>query len=327
MNLQLFAMNTNLGLGENIAASLGMALSPHEERDFEDGEHKTRPLVSVRGQDVFVVQSLFSEPEQSVNDKFCRLLFFIGALKDASAQSVTAVIPYFGYARKDRKTKDRDPVTTKYMAQLFEAVGTDRVITMDVHNLAAYQNSFRISAEHLEARVLFAPQLAALISDDDVVVVSPDAGGMKRAEQMRENLAACLKREVGLAFLEKKRSEGQVTGDRLVGDVKGRIAILVDDIISSGATMGRAVQSLHKHGAKKSWIVATHGIFVGVANEVLADSRVERVFITDTIPPFRLKESLLSEKVTVLETGPLWAAVIRNVHEGRSLIEIMAKFK
>ena len=149
--------------GESIGTALGSPLSAHEERDFEDGEHKTRPLENVRGCEVFVIQSLYSEPGLSVNDKLCRLLFFIGALKDASARSVTAVLPYLGYARKDRKTKARDPVTTRYMAQLLEAVGTDRVLTLDVHNLAAFQNAFRCPTDHLEAKNLFVEHFAARV--------------------------------------------------------------------------------------------------------------------------------------------------------------------
>ncbi|MCK4867236.1 MAG: ribose-phosphate pyrophosphokinase-like domain-containing protein, partial [Alphaproteobacteria bacterium] len=142
-DITLFALNASRAFGERVAERLGIALGQHEERDFEDGEHKARPLENARGRDVFVVQSLYGEAGESVNDKLLRLLFFIGALKDASAAEVTAVVPYLGYARKDRKTKSRDPVTTRYVAALFEAVETERVVTIDVHNLAAFQNAFR----------------------------------------------------------------------------------------------------------------------------------------------------------------------------------------
>ena len=134
---------------------LGISLSNHEEREFEDGEHKIRSLVNVRNQNVFVIQSLYGESNLSVNDKLCRLLFFIGSLRDAAAKSITVITPYLCYARKDRKTKSRDPITTKYLAQLFEAVGTDLLVTIDVHNLQAFQNSFRCKTEHLEAKNLF----------------------------------------------------------------------------------------------------------------------------------------------------------------------------
>ena len=148
--LMLFALGASREFGARVAAALDMPLAAHEERAFEDGEHKWRPLVSVRGRDVFVVHSLYGDDAESANDKLCRLLFFIGALKDAAAARVTALVPYLCYARKDRKTKPRDPVTTRYLAALFEAVGTDGIVTLDVHNLAAYQNAFRCRTEHLE---------------------------------------------------------------------------------------------------------------------------------------------------------------------------------
>src|SRR5918994_7708508 len=164
--LSLFALDGSRDFGERIAGHLGIALDDHEERAFEDGEHKARPLVGVRGRDVFVVHSLYGDPDQSPNDKLCKLLFFIGALRDASAARVTAVIPYLAYARKDRKTQTRDPVTTRYVAMLLEAVGVDRILAIDVHNLAAFQNAFRCPADHLEARPLFARHFAQMLGDE-----------------------------------------------------------------------------------------------------------------------------------------------------------------
>ena len=154
--MELFALNATHEFGLKVAAELKVGLAAHEEREFEDGEHKARPLVSVRGRDVYVVQSLHSGPVASVNDKLCRLLFFIGALKENGAERVTAVIPYLAYARKDRQTKPRDPVTTRYLALLFEAAGADRVMTLEVHNIVAYQNAFRCQTIHLDPRRLFA---------------------------------------------------------------------------------------------------------------------------------------------------------------------------
>jgi len=206
--IQLFALNESRELGARVAAALGQPLATHEERGFEDGEHKARPLQSVRGADVFVLQSLYGGPELSVNDKLCRLLFFIGALKDASARRVTAVLPYLCYARKDRKSKPRDPVTTRYVARLLESVGTDRVVTLDVHNLAAYQNAFRCAADHLDAMRLFVEHFVPLAARAEVTVVSPDLGGVKRAEEFRQALSRRLGREAGGAFLEKYRSAG-----------------------------------------------------------------------------------------------------------------------
>src|SRR3990167_755469 len=186
--LTLFALDDSREFGERVSRHLNLGLGAHEQREFEDGEHKTRPLISVRGKDVFVVQSLHADHHQSVADKLCRLWFFIGTLKDASAARVTAIVPYLAYARKDRKTQPRDPVTTRYVAALFEAVGVDCVVTLDVHNLAAFQNAFRCRTEHLEANRLFVRHFVALVREREVVVVAPDAGGIKRAEHFRLSL-------------------------------------------------------------------------------------------------------------------------------------------
>ena len=229
--LKLFVLKSSRTFGEKVSLQLAVEPSPHEEREFEDGEHKARPLTSVRGKDVFVIQSLYADDQQSGNDKLCRLLFFIGALKDAAAARVTAVVPYLAYARKDRKTKPRDPVTTRYVAALFEAVGTDAMVTLDVHNLAAFQNAFRCQTEHLESHTLFVEHFAPILRDTDVVVVSPDAGGIKRAEQLRQLLSRVLGKPVGAAFAEKYRSLGVVSGDMVVGDVKGKSALIIDDLI------------------------------------------------------------------------------------------------
>ncbi len=218
--MHLFALDASRAFGEKVAAALGQPLAAHEEREFEDGEHKARPLVGVRGADVYVIQGLHGGPEQSPNDKLCRLLFFLGALRDAGAARVTALVPYLAYARKDRRTKPRDPITTRYVAQLFEALGTDAVVTLDVHNLVGFENAFRCRAEPLDSRMLFARRLQALLAGEGggpIVVASPDPGGVKRAQLFRESFERLLGREVGAAFMEKRRSGGVVSGDLLVG--------------------------------------------------------------------------------------------------------------
>jgi len=321
--IHLFALGESREFGERVAAALGMPLGKHEERNFEDGEHKIRPLENVRGGDVFIIQSLYGEPGKSANDKLCRLLFFIGALKDASAARVTAVLPYLCYARKDRKTKPRDPVTTRYIACLLEAVGTDRVVTLDVHNLAAFENAFRCAADHLEAKKLFVDHFFPRIGSDPVVVVSPDVGGVKRAEQFRQALSRRLGREAGGAFLEKYRSAGVVSGDAVVGDIEGRVAIIVDDLISTGGTIARAVAACGRRGAKAVYAAASHGIFVGDAARLLADPGLERLVVTDTIPPFRLDAALVRTKLTVLDTAALFAEAIRRIHGGGSIVELL----
>src|SRR5271166_4547384 len=179
--LQLFALQATAELGEAVARALGQPLAKHEERQFEDGEHKTRPLEAVGGADVYVVQSLHSGPSETVNDKLCRLLFFIGALKDAGAARVTAVVPYLCYARKDRRTKPNDPVTIRYIAAMFEAVGTDCIVTLEVHNPVAFENAFRCRTVTLTGAPLFV-DYARSVADEKFAVVSPDPGGAKRAE-------------------------------------------------------------------------------------------------------------------------------------------------
>jgi ribose-phosphate pyrophosphokinase len=320
--LMLFTLAGSRDFAEKVARHLGVSLSAHEERDFEDGEHKSRPLVNVRGRDVFVVHSLYSEPGQSPNDKLCRLLFFIATLKDASAAHVTAIIPYLAYARKDRKSQTRDPVTTRYVASLFEAVGVDRVVTLDVHNLAAFQNAFRCRTDHLEANKLFVDYFAPLLREHELVVVSPDAGGIKRAEQFRQGLSRALAKPIAAAFAEKHRSLGVVSGELLVGEVKGRTAIIVDDLISSGTTIARTARACRQLGANTVYAAASHGLFAADANALLADPAVERIVVTDTVPPFRLSAGLQS-KVTVLDSSLLFAEAIRRIHGGESIVDLL----
>lgn len=319
----LFALAESRPYGEKVGELLGLPLSPIEERQFEDGEHKTRSLANVRDRDVYVIYSLYGEPGASSNDKLCRLLFFIGALKDASARRVTAVAPYLCYSRKDRKTKPRDPVITRYVASLFEAVGTDRVVTLDVHNLAAFENAFRCRTDHLEAKKLFVDFFAPRLNHEELVVVSPDIGGAKRAEQLRLALAQRLGRDAGSAFLEKYRSAGKVTGEAVVGDVADKVAIIVDDLISTGATIARAATACRAHGAKQVYAAATHGLFVDPAARALAGAHLDRLVVTDSIPPLRLPVESLAENVTVLETAPLVAEAVRRMHEGGSIVELL----
>ena len=320
-DLRLFALNASREFGERVAAAAGLPLAPHEEREFEDGEHKARPLVNVRGRDVYVVSSLYGDPQQSVNDKLVRLLFFLGALRDAAAERVTAVIPYLCYARKDRRTKPRDPVSTRYVAGLFEAVGADRIVTLDVHNLAAYENAFRIGADHVEARRTFAEFFGSRVAGDEVTVVSPDVGGVKRAEAFRETLERALGRPLGRAFMEKSRSAGVVSGEALVGEVAGRTAIIIDDLISSGTTIRRAISACRAGGARRILAAASHGLFNEKAGELLDDPALEQLVVTDTVPPLRLGAAARS-KLCILSVAPLFAEAIRRLHSGGSLVEL-----
>lgn len=320
--MQLFALGATKSFGERVAERLATPLAEHEEREFEDGQHKARPLVSVRGHDVFVLHSLHGDDEQSVNDKLCRLLFFLGAVRDASAASVTAVVPYLAYSRKDRRTKARDPVTTRYVAALFEAMQVDRVVTLDVHNVVAFQNAFRCRTEHLEARGLFVEHLAGALGDGQTAVVSPDLGGAKRAERFRVSLEQRLGRPVSSALVEKYRSENVVSGEGLVGDVSGRVAVLVDDMISSGGTLVRAARACRAAGATGVWAVATHPVFTPDADELLADEALDRVITLDVIPLDRMRSQAVRAKLVRVDAAPLFADAIRALHEGGSIVAL-----
>ncbi|WP_028980858.1 ribose-phosphate diphosphokinase [Sporocytophaga myxococcoides] len=321
-NVRIFSLNTGMQYAKEVARILGMHVASHEEREFEDGEHKIRSLERVRGKEVYIVQSLFSESTMSVNDKLCKLLFLIGSLKDACALKITLIVPYLCYARKDRKTKDWDPVTTKYLAQIIEAVGTDHVVTLDVHNLQAFQNSFRCFTDHLEAKILFADYFLTLVANEDIVIMSPDAGGMKRADEFRISLSKRLQKEFPVIFMEKKRSEGIVSGSSLVGDVKNKTVIIIDDLISSGTTLSRAASACKESGALKVYAAATHGVFSETANVNFQSNALDRIVITNSIPNIRINEELKGKKVVILDTVPLVAECIRRLHTNESLTEL-----
>ncbi|MGE5617103.1 MAG: ribose-phosphate diphosphokinase [Bacillota bacterium] len=315
----VFAFEGGRRLAEAIARRCGVSLAAHEERAFEDGEHKARPLVSVRGRDVFVIESLHRDGQRSVNDRLCRLLFFIGALRDAGAGRITAITPYLAYARKDRRSKSRDPLTNRYVAMLLETVGMDAIVTLDVHNVSAFENAFRCIAVNLGAAGLLVEHVAPGLAREDVAVVSPDAGGIKRADEFRARLSAILGRKVAAAFAEKYRSEGELRGAALVGDVRGKACVVVDDLISAGHTIDRAARACREHGATSVIAVATHGVFAGESDRVLAASPLEAIVVTDTIEGTRLTDPRVLGRLEVVETAPLLAEALSRLHANGSL--------
>jgi ribose-phosphate pyrophosphokinase len=318
----IFAPDPEGVFARALSEALRLPLSPCDSREFEDGEHKCRPTVNVRGRDVYVVQALHGDADRTVNDKLLRLLLFIGTLADASAARITAVLPYLPYSRKDRRTRPRDPVTTRYIAQLLEAVGTHCVVTLDVHNLSAYENAFRCRAEHLEASSLFVSHFASRVGSGPVAVVSPDEGGIKRAEDFRRRLCSAIGRPVGTAFAEKYRIAGQVSGEALVGDVDGCTAILVDDMISTGTTLSRAARACRAHGAVRVLAAASHGVFAPESNTVLADAGIDAIAVTDTIPLRYVTDEGLRSRIVPLSVAPLFAEAIRRLHADESLSEL-----
>ena len=311
----LFALEGSRAFAQSVASRLAVPLAPHEERRFEDGEHKARPLQSVRGHDTFVLHSLHGDDTESANDKLCRLLFFCGALRDAGANSVTAIAPYLCYARKDRRTKTNDPITTRYVASLFEAIGINRVITVEIHNVAAFENAFRCQTIHIEFAPLIATHFAHVLRGEAIVAVSPDAGGAKREESFRQELQRLTGREVGSAYMEKSRSEGIVSGELLAGDVQGKVAIIVDDLISTGGTLIRAARACRAAGAKKVFAAAAHGLFVSGSPDLLVEAAIDSIVVANTVPPFRLSAEKIA-KLTILDASDMVAAAVSSSRDG-----------
>lgn len=309
----LFALDADHDLGLSTARSLGCTLADHEERRFEDGEHKIRPLVEVAGRDVYILSSLHGDGDRSVNDKLVRLLHFLGALKDSFAGRVTALVPYMAYARKDRRTKPRDPVAMRYTAQLFEALGLDRIVVMDVHNIAAFENAFRCPKLHLEAASLFAARIGAQAGKGSVVVVSPDSGGAKRAERLRQILAAALGRDVAIGFLEKTRSGGIVGGDLVVGPVGDGVAVIVDDLISTGTTILRGARACREAGARMVLACATHGVFTTGAERLLDGPELDHLIVTNSVSPAGFPSALVTDRFEVVDVGPVVAQAVTRL--------------
>lgn len=320
----IFALGRMAELAEKVAHQLGTIVAAHEERRFEDGEHKIRPLAGVRNRDVYVFVDLASSGMESVNDKLCKLLFFIGALKQSAAARVNVIAPYLCYGRKERQTKPRDPVATRYLAQMFEAVGCDCLVTIAAHDLAAFQNAFRRETEHLDLHALFARALAPHLKGKEVAVVSPDPGGEKRAELFRETLERILEAPVTKALVDKKRSMGKVTGDLFAGDVAGRTAIIVDDMISTGGTMTRAALACRSNGATVVIAAAAHGLFSEGAEKFLRDPSIDQIWVADSLPfAAPPKEAIAEGRLHIVATAGLLADVVRALHAGGSINDLL----
>ena len=279
--MKLFALQASQALGMKIANQLGRELDAHEEREFSYGEHKARPMVSVRNEDVYVISSLHGDARYSVNDKICRLLFFIGALTDAGAGRVTAIIPYLAYSRKDKRTKARDPITTRYLATALQSVGTDRVVTMDIHNLAAFENSFRCPTVNLDTTRLFADYFYASEADFDSIV-APDFGAIKPTRHFVHVYTQVSGRILEFAVMDKRRSEGRVSSSGLIG-ATGKHVLIVDDMIGGGTTLCRATEACLEAGAERITAVATHGLFQNGAPGLFEQSGIETIAVTDTV--------------------------------------------
>ncbi|MCE6950267.1 ribose-phosphate diphosphokinase [Cereibacter sphaeroides] len=308
--MRWFDLTPSHPLGHEAAHHAGVVPSPLEMRAFAGGEHKMRPLVSVRGQDVFVFSALHAGPDGSVNDALMRLLLFLACCRRNGAARVVAICPWLPYMRKDRQTKARDPVNAAEVARLLEAAGADCVVTAEVHNLAAFQNGFRCTTVHLDGCRLFAGEILRRAGEAPLAVISPDGGGVKRAELLREAVEQMGNREVGFGFLEKRRSSGVVSGELFAGDVAGKSVWIVDDMIDSGGTLLRAAQACRARGAAEVHLLATH-LLDPAAVDRLADPAVDTLTVTDSA---RLPEA--GPRVRLLSLAPLVGRAMARIHAG-----------
>lgn len=301
--LQIFAGNAHPGLAKAISEELEVPLGRAEVDLWKNGETRVKIEDNVRGSDVFVVQPT-SHP---VNHHLMELLLFFDALKRASAARVTAVIPYYGYARQEKKTSGREPISAKLVANLLTVAGANRVLAVDLH-APAIEGFFDIPVDHLRATPLLARAFRRHIQGD-VVVVSPDAGGVARAEDFRVRAGG------SLAIISKQHPRPEATETlEMVGDVDGRTAVIVDDMISTGGTLIQAAKLLKERGAAEIHVAATHGIFAADALELIEQLAIERIFVTDTVPvPAGIR------RVEVVSVAPLLAEAIMRTHKGLSV--------
>ena len=320
----ILALEPGVAFADRVAEALGGERVPVEERVFEDGEVKVRPEADLGRRHAVIVQSLDGGPDGAVHDRLCRVLFLAGALRDAGVARLTFVVPYLAYARKDRRTKPWDPLSLRYVAQMLEAVGVETVMALEVHDLPAFENAFRIPTVPLDTYRLFAERLAPDLADEDVVVVAPDPGGLKRAQLFQEMLEQRLGRPLGRAVADKRRSGGKVTGDRLYGDVEGRRPVIIDDLVSSGGTLARAAAALIEAGAEPAIVAVAHGVFSTDAADTLKGAPIAKFLVTDSIDPPRLDPHTLPSLEVVSCTG-LVAAAIGCLDRGGSITALLGR--
>ena len=300
--LVLLSGRSHPELAESVADELGIALSPTLAYDFANGEIFIRFRESVRGTDAFVLQS-HTTP---INTWIMEQLIMIDALKRASAKRITVIVPFYGYARQDKKHRGREPISARLMADLFKAAGADRLMTVDLHT-SQIQGFFDGPVDHLFALPLLAEHVASRVSTDQITVVSPDAGRVRVAERWTDVLGA------PLAIIHKRRDPdvpNQVRVFEVVGDVKNRVCVVVDDMIDTGGTIVKAAETLFENGAKDVIVAATHGILSDPARDRLQQSQISEVVVTDTLP---IPPERQFDKLTVLSIAPILATAINEV--------------
>jgi ribose-phosphate pyrophosphokinase len=303
--LRIFTGNSNTELVKRICEELGTPIGRSLVKNFSDGEINVEIDESVRGMDVFVVQSMCSP----INNNLMELLILIDALKRASAERITAVLPYYGYARQDRKVVPRAPISAKLVADLITTAGASRLLTVDLH-AGQIQGFFNIPVDHLFAAPVLLDYLKRL--KDDIVVVSPDAGGVERARAFAKRLNATL------AIIDKRRDAPNVSQVmNIIGDVNDRIAVLVDDMVDTGGTLAGAAYALVEKGAKAVYACCTHPVFSGPAVKVISESPIKEMIVTDTIPLG--EEAQGCPKIKILSVASLLADAIRRIYQDESV--------
>jgi ribose-phosphate pyrophosphokinase len=310
VGLKIFSGNSNSGLAEAITRYMGIPLGSAMVGSFSDGEIQVEFKENVRGMDVFVVQSTC----QPVNDNLIELLIMIDALKRASASRVTAVMPYYGYARQDRKVASRAPITAKLVADIITAAGADRVLTIDLH-AGQIQGFFDIPVDHLYASPIVAEAIKAEHDTSRFTVVSPDAGGVERARAFAKRLGS------SLAIIDKRRSkpnESEVMN--VIGDVKGRGTVLLDDMVDTAGTLVKGAVALREAGASSIYACSTHPVLSGEAVNRINDSPIEKLYITDTIPTG--EKMAVCSKLQVESVAPLLGEAISRIHREVSVSEL-----
>ncbi len=313
----LFCGNSNPQLAEEIAKRLRLHVGKALVSEFRNEETRVEIGENVRGAEVFVVQSICKTPKgKGVNDAVMELLLMIDALRRASAARITAVIPYYGYAKQDKKTKGREPISAKVIANVLKVTGARRIVTMDLH-AAQIQGFFDIPVDNLMAMPVLCNYLKKEgLCDDKIVVVSPDAGGVHRAELFAKRLNS------SLAIVFKRRPEPDISEvTDIVGEVTGKVAVVVDDMISTGGTLAKAAAAIKSRGATRVYTVASHGIFAGEAVEVLEDSEIEKVLFTNTIP---FEDASRHPKFVQLSIAQIFADAINRITTNRSVSELFA---
>ena len=313
-DIKIFSGNANKPFAAQIARTLGLPLGDMQIKTFSDGEISLSINESVRGSDVFVVQSTC----QPVNNNLMELLIAIDAFKRASAGRITAVIPYFGYARQDRKAKARDPISAKLIADILTAAGADRVLTMDLH-AAQIQGFFNIPVDHLLGVPIIAKYYAEKFSDipsDQLVVVSPDLGSVTRARKFAERV------DTSLAIIDKRRPTANVSEVmNIIGDVRDKTCIIVDDMVDTAGTICQAANALiTKGGAKAVYTGATHGVLSGPALDRIEESMITEMVLLDTIP---LSQNTSSGKIKELNVAPVFAEAIHRIYSDRSVSPLL----